>query len=496
MNQKQNDFDSFVRRLADEAEPPYREASWLRMEKLLDRKRKKRAAWWFWPVGLGLLFLAFILVYPFINRPANDIITIHSNPSEATKLPSDMLYSYPKAIQLILQSVFEPNELFVSPHDLNSTAPINRTENPAKINEITGSKPADQPSSKLATSKPYLPKPSPPSNQRKYNKVAGSSSNKINQRKGLAALASDQVAASNQNASRSAERNRSSNQHNRSNSTIPNEPSEPKNQIQADSEKGSLDIHPNSQLKYFVSMIPPGRVQLNLIDEALSIPSEPIRTLKTISHPSRQFSGFTLSANGGSEWSKVNSRSWGKDAIVRGGSLAYALGRWSIQTGVLWTTKVYTADLNSYAVPSGSYWEGKTIHAIRSSCTVLEWPVSFGYLVPIRRKNYFLLQAGLSSIRMNKENYGWEYSYRPQSPVIHREADFENKNWEWASSGLFSAGVFHRFSRHLSLGIQPYYQLPLTGIGAGNSKIRSFGGLVTLNLFIPQSRLEGHSFNE
>ena len=110
MNQKQSDdFDSLLRKVSNEAEGSYHEQSWVEMEKLLDRKKRRSIFWWPWVFGAALLFVGGWSFFYF-NR--DRLTSKASNPDETladfkNEIPS---YSMAYALQATFDHLFNAND--------------------------------------------------------------------------------------------------------------------------------------------------------------------------------------------------------------------------------------------------------------------------------------------------------------------------------------------------------------------------------------------------
>ena len=112
-------------------------------------------------------------------------------------------------------------------------------------------------------------------------------------------------------------------------------------------------------------------------------------------------------------------------------------------------------------------------------------PVTVGYKFKALGNNYFQLNAGLASARMDKETYAVDYSYWKGGRVNRKVYGFDNKNWELWSSAIFSIAYIKPISKHWSLSLNPYLKTPLKGIGNGNINLQSVGAQIGINYSIP-----------
>ncbi|MEO7310612.1 MAG: hypothetical protein ABIX01_09450 [Chitinophagaceae bacterium] len=200
----------------------------------------------------------------------------------------------------------------------------------------------------------------------------------------------------------------------------------------------------------------------------------------TISSPAKQDkkapaknAGFTFSITGSADFSTVKFKKANKVSTGYGLGVAYRFGnRWALGTGVGFTQKRYLADSTNYKKISFMGWYPQVLK-IDASCGVVEVPVNIQYLISRGKKSNWYATAGLSSYFMKKEsydytikNYGVEklvnYSYSNASKhyfsILNLQLDYEKKLGETTA-----------------LRLSPFMKLPLAGIGVGKVSLESVG---------------------
>jgi hypothetical protein len=149
----------------------------------------------------------------------------------------------------------------------------------------------------------------------------------------------------------------------------------------------------------------------------------------------------------------------------------------SVITGILWANKVYGANAEEYA-PTSDYWQGKKRpSSIEAECKVLDIPFDIRYKVLEGEKNVLAIQAGLSSYIMLDEKYTYHYTYS-QNPY-RKTTEFSNENTHWFRVQNLSLSYSRKLSPDISVGVEPFVKIPLSGIGAGNVKLTSAGVFLT-----------------
>jgi hypothetical protein len=190
-------------------------------------------------------------------------------------------------------------------------------------------------------------------------------------------------------------------------------------------------------------------------------------------------SRFYVTASVASDGNAVQGSAIKQVSAMYGIGLGYQFNnRFSIQTGLYAGSKKYDADSNSYYLKPG-YWRMVRIRSIDADCFVFNVPVSVRYnIVPGRRGQLYGV-AGVSSYFMQKETYDYYYSY-PGSNVMQFRREVFGDNEHWFSVLDFSIGYEHRLSKHFSIQGEPYFKLPLKGVGEGKVHLYSGGFMLGL----------------
>ena len=151
--------------------------------------------------------------------------------------------------------------------------------------------------------------------------------------------------------------------------------------------------------------------------------------------------------------------------------------RLSVTSGLIYSKKRYNY--------TGFGQQNNTANAypwdVNADCDVLDIPVNVNYRLLNHKKYAISLNAGASSYVMLKE----KYQFRPSNPAsTQNPRSIEINNENQYLFGVANIGVsFNReISRGLSIGVQPFIKLPLTGIGYGNARLRSTGVSFSLNM--------------
>lgn len=169
----------------------------------------------------------------------------------------------------------------------------------------------------------------------------------------------------------------------------------------------------------------------------------------------------------------------------------YALGsKFSLTSGAVYAKKYYNYGAGSdgsnvYAPSAGSSdWE------VKADCNVLDIPVNVNYKVLDKKKFSVSVNTGLSSYFMLKEKYDYVVD-KPGEAQQVTTTEFSNQNQHILGVANISVSFDHRISNNLSVGVQPFAKLPLTGIGNYDVSLKSTGVAFSLNIGLFPSKKPG-----
>ncbi|MGN7205797.1 hypothetical protein ACTHQF_16105 [Pedobacter sp. SAFR-022] len=149
----------------------------------------------------------------------------------------------------------------------------------------------------------------------------------------------------------------------------------------------------------------------------------------------------------------------------------------SVSSGAIYARKLYDYG----GTLSSAYGESARPWALNADCFVIDVPVNVNYQL-LRKKNYSVsVNSGLSSYFMLKE----KYKYRNTGPdgVEQTTAlEINNQNQHIFGVANLSISVDRKVSDKVSIGVQPFLKLPLTGIGYYDYNLRSRGIAVSLSV--------------
>jgi hypothetical protein len=154
--------------------------------------------------------------------------------------------------------------------------------------------------------------------------------------------------------------------------------------------------------------------------------------------------------------------------------------RWSVQSGLLYAIKHYTATGEQYTTIPG-YIPGNPnfkMTEVKARCRMLDFPVNLRYNWLLRPRHKAFAAAGLSSWFMLRENIDYYYTY--YNNQVHKVWENQESSAYWFTAANISAGYEYRLKSNLSLQAEPFVKLSIREAGSGNLHINSLGMFLTL----------------
>lgn len=182
---------------------------------------------------------------------------------------------------------------------------------------------------------------------------------------------------------------------------------------------------------------------------------------------------LSLSLSAGPEFNSSGAILGGKTGFSAGlGFGIHMTRRITLQTGLKYSRKAYGAENYEYKFKSARAMQ--VISRIDASCAVLEIPVQLAYTVLDGAEKSIDLNVGMSSYFMLKEDY--IYRYNAGSGIADRQQEYRNQNQHYLGVADLSVTYYRKLKKEgLSLGLEPYVKIPLTGVGEGKVNLKSSG---------------------
>lgn len=156
--------------------------------------------------------------------------------------------------------------------------------------------------------------------------------------------------------------------------------------------------------------------------------------------------------------------------------------RFTINTGIIRSTKKYKGDGYDYSPRNPAYWQLRTNgvipEEIDSRCLVYELPLDIQFDAIQTQKSRVFVSTAISSYFMMSQAY--DYTFESPNPGADTGWRSPGSESYWFSVGMVSAGYERYIHRSLAIGIEPYLKISLSEIGWPNVKLFSTGAYVTL----------------
>ncbi len=192
---------------------------------------------------------------------------------------------------------------------------------------------------------------------------------------------------------------------------------------------------------------------------------------------------FFVSLSAGPDLSFVSSDKAGTTKLLGGVGIGYRFNNgFSIRTGFYSGRKVYSASGENYNPPSEFFQYYPILEKVDANCKVFEIPVNVSYHFGNSTKQNWFAGAGLSTFLMNKEAYSYSYKYTSSGPSYQADWSINKENNHFFSVLTISGGYQRQLSKRVSLVAEPYFKVPLSGVGYGKVKLNSGGVLFTLSV--------------
>lgn len=192
---------------------------------------------------------------------------------------------------------------------------------------------------------------------------------------------------------------------------------------------------------------------------------------------------FFFSISAGPDVSAAGGEKPGKAKLLTGLGLGYTFkDRLTVRTGFYTGRKIYEASSNAYNPPAVFWNYYPYLEKVEANCRVFEIPVSVSYSFGKSVQYNWFAAVGVSSYLMKEETYDYYYKYTPYSSTSHSKWTISNENKHLFSVVTLSGGYQRKINKNVSLMLEPYIKLPLSGVGYGKVKLNSGGVLMTLTV--------------
>ena len=145
----------------------------------------------------------------------------------------------------------------------------------------------------------------------------------------------------------------------------------------------------------------------------------------------------------------------------------------TVETGLLWDKKNYYSEGKYFDKTRTDIPEHANIKSIEGYCNMFEIPVNVQYAFAAKNAHNFFVSAGISSYLMKKEKYDyWADYYGDEYEGVK---SYRNSGNNIFSVMHISGGYQIKVKTVGNIRIEPYFKIPLKGLGIGGLPISSTG---------------------
>lgn len=441
-------FENSIRKKLQDAEIPFDPDAWEKMKKRLDNPRRRPALFWWILSGL-LIFVAAGGSFWWWSQQSNSPVTEQRVPV-TDSLPSS-------GTQIKEKESSPASALNTTTPSAGSPLSVGTPE--ASANDATQETNVDKRgiSSPGATRRTGIP-----SSSRVSQKVSQPPQSSIQQNR-QSSVQQDTfsgVDKQSSNIARSVQQETSSDVNKQSSNIT--------RSVQRDNPdaiKQSANVAEQSSVQQNISS-GANQQSSNIAQQSPAQPNTAPATQQDSLPRKRTRKGFEGGITIGPDVNIASSMKMGRIGLSTGIILRYHFNnRWSIQTGAIYTKKLYGATPDDY-----HFDYPVTYTKIDADCNVLDVPLNLSYAFSEGSRDRWSVVAGASSYFMLNEKYDYYYANGTK-----RSHEFKNQNQHYFSVLNLGVSWERQTAGRLRLALQPYVKVPLGGVGQGKVKLYSAG---------------------
>lgn len=424
----------------------YREADWDALEKMLDKREKKRGIILWWPIASGIAaMLLLFLGWMFFKSPGTEKVkpTVAVNKTTpANRTGNSTSQQQTEVKQPVTASTGETMASATKPVDQDKTNDITRPK--PNLNWAGKAKYKQKPASLQVVNGDYL---AANRHRRKGNAIVNN--NHVTPKPSktgtvIAAAKPDKIITGTEIAGNNAEKNNAG------------------TMLNADVHTGNPEVATAAEK---VDTIAGAKVKTGIAEAS----KNKIKNTASGVH-------LALTVLAASNINGVSSFQQSQVGAGAGLLFTAGVGRFTLSTGAIYAKAPYETEYSNYHI---RYQFATNPEYVNADCRILDILVNVGYRLYANVKNKFSVGAGLSSYLMLKENY--VYTYADPATVGPTGYEISNRNKHYFGVLNLNALYQHRLNTKFSFDMQPYFKLPLTNIGYGKVKLQSAGLAVGLS---------------
>ncbi|HTE23330.1 hypothetical protein [Flavitalea sp.] len=231
----------------------------------------------------------------------------------------------------------------------------------------------------------------------------------------------------------------------------------------------------------FYAIYPYTKTGLALFDMTPEVSTIPVPEMTKLSpgpvskHPVKN-KNFYVGFVGGIDMTTVSFQQTSKIGSQFGGLAGYSFAKkWSVELGFFVDKKYYYSDAKHFEKGKLPYRANATVLSVDGSCRMFEIPVSFKYDITNTYKSNFFVTGGLSSYIMKNEDYDILYLYNSSGSKALHPYSYKNSSTNLFSEIRITGGYSLKLPKSFSVRIEPYFNIPVSGVGHGDLNLMSGG---------------------
>lgn len=214
-----------------------------------------------------------------------------------------------------------------------------------------------------------------------------------------------------------------------------------------------------------------GRTQPSLKLEAPAASAQKPATHKT----NNTVHGFYAGVLAGPDFTSIKGQAIQNPGYSMGLILGYRFNkRLSVEGAALWDHKAYYTSGEYFNKTKADIPPTITIEHMNGVCNMFEIPLSIRYDFLLLKNGGFYANAGISSYMMQLETYSYLASAPGYNPWT-ADKSYPHSGNDFFSMLHLSAGYRFQWGKIGEVRLEPYYKIPLRGVGVGDLPMTSAG---------------------
>ena len=149
--------------------------------------------------------------------------------------------------------------------------------------------------------------------------------------------------------------------------------------------------------------------------------------------------------------------------------------RLHIEAGAFLEKKIYYTDgeyFDQSKLPP--YYQNVKMLYVEGNCKMVTVPLNIRYNVIAGVRSNWFIAGGMSSYFMNHEYYDYTYQHDNDPPKT-RGYSYKVSEQDWMTVANFNVGYERTLWKRYNFRVEPYFRLPVSGVGTGNLSLSSGG---------------------